>query len=467
MLGLMTSILGEHEENPENREELWNKSEKFFRDCTRAVDHEPPSALDHNNFADLFMKRRKYEDAFAELKKAVDEVRTPNALFCKTSADIFWKRRDTSNALRALGGCTATDALLGSVQDVKQYVENQIFAAKLVAASPEMAGSYLPLTTSTLESVSRFVDEQKTLLGSSSADELQTKVLELLGFAYLQMPGSEDRAVKSFDLLRELGINAPDETQWQRQVGLAKALLRCAATERRNFSLAHAAQQRERASTELAVSETKLVDQFALDATKTTSLSRRRRYFRLHMDTMIVNQELAEESFYQNDLKAAQSIVEHFVDPQLARIDGCLKPAGHLERAFGPEKARIDSRLRLYRARKDFLLGQILIRSDPQFANEGTISAVEERLKWARGANSELDCRIELALGEMLLSAALLGKGDLSSLYARAIDSLEAAIGKYVPALRAETLRALTDAYAKRDAVRRKSRDSKKLKKPA
>ena len=171
------------------------------------VDHEPPSALDHNNFADLFMKRRKYEDAFAELKKAVDEVRTPNALFCKTSADIFWKRRDTSNALRALGGCTATDALLGSVQDVKQYVENQIFAAKLVAASPEMAGSYLPLTTSTLESVSRFVDEQKTLLGSSSADELQTKVLELLGRAFLQMPGSEDRAVKSFDLLRELGIN--------------------------------------------------------------------------------------------------------------------------------------------------------------------------------------------------------------------------------------------------------------------
>ena len=181
---------------------------------------------------------------------------------------------------------------------------------------------------------------------------------------------------------------------------------------------------------------------------------------------MIVNQELAEESFYQNDLKAAQSIVEHFVDPQLARIDGCLKPAGHLERAFGPEKARIDSRLRLYRARKDFLLGQILIRSGPQFANEGTISAVEERLSGLGERIANLTV-IELALGEMLLSAALLGKGDLSSLYARAIDSLEAAIGKYVPALRAETLRALTDAYAKRDAVRRKSRDSKKLKKPA
>jgi hypothetical protein len=202
-----------------------------------------------------------------------------------------------------------------------------------------------------------------------------------------------------------------------------------------------------------------MVNQFGLDIG--VPVSRRSRHFRLRLDTVVAIQALAEESFCEGKRQAARDLLDQ-ENTILLSLRTHLDTDAALQQSLGNELAEIRAQVRLYEAQRCFLLGRILIRSDPSFSDAGLIGNVETNFNAARGINGDLECRIDLEFGEMLLAAALAGKADVNSLYSRAVTSLELATTRDAPVLRAETIRALADAYAKRNAVLRKARESKR-----
>lgn len=463
-LALMNSILGEHSADKVEKAKLFGDAENYFKQCTIEKDHDPPTALDYNNLADIYIKMGKYTNALEEMHKAF-AVSPRNAMFCSTSAGMYWKKgkeRDLGSALFQLGRCTETDARLGGPQEMQQYVENQILAAKFVKRVPDLEKSYLPFSISILERARQFVEVEKEALGGVRSGELEVRLYELLGYAHLQIPNNAQHAVDMFErALKTEGSDASDETKWKRRVPFARALIRLAGYKRHEVNHGEAAELRSRAEEQLINSEKELSKfdvNLKSDAVK--SISRRSRFVRIHLDTLIANLELAEECFYQQINRSTKAVlervdsIENGIIQSFSSFDLCW------QEALGEEKGKFEQQLQYYRDRFNFLLGQVSLADDPTFANEDTIPTAEKLLISARGRNVSLDCRIELVLGQMLLSAALNGKGDTIARYDQAIAWFQSAAGRSAPGLRSDSLRMLSDAHAKRNSFRQEAKNS-------
>jgi hypothetical protein len=132
----------------------------------------------------------------------------------------------------------------------------------------------------------------------------------------------------------------------------------------------------------------------------------------------------------------------------------------HDEALDTSETLTIRGQLRRCEARRWFLSGRLLIRQDPTYQSITLIPDVESQFNKARGLDADLDCRIDLELGDLLVTAARLGRGDVTELYGRAVLALERAAGRDAPALRTDTIRALADAYARRQSLLRRTKGS-------
>ncbi len=380
----------------------------------------------------------------------------PDPTFYDTRARIFQGQGQPLAGLLALAQYSEAQARAAGEQDVEQYIENQIFAAKLAVAVDEgLRYAYRALAASILENVRRFVADviPKYLGGRKYQHEIEA----LLGLAYLGLPGNKSRAVDAFDRLAALsGDNATAETKWRWRLGKATALTSLARAQRRNFASPVAARHLQRAAAELADGSA-IVNQFGLDLA--LPVGQRLLNFRLQLETAAAVHALAEESFCEGGLDAAHHLMEQ-QDTILISLRTALETDPALPQSLGSELARARSQVRLYEARRCFLLGRISIRSDPSFSDAGLADKVDVTFKPARGVNSELDCRIDLELGELLFDLALAGKGDVNDLYARAVATLELATTRDAPALRAVTVKVLAEAYARRGAVLGKARKS-------
>src|SRR5262249_4547727 len=105
---------------------------------------------------------------------------------------------------------------------------------------------------------------------------------------------------------------------------------------------------------------------------------------------------------------------------------------------------------------------RLRIAADPEFTDAALIETVEADLKAARSDDEDLNCRIDLQLGEFLLAAALAGRRDGAALADRALAALDRATTRNAPALRTLAIRALGDAYQRRSSVLRKAREAAK-----
>jgi tetratricopeptide (TPR) repeat protein len=459
-IGNIASILGEYSKLADQKSKYYDLAEKNLEACTKVIDGDPPSALDHNNLADLYWQRGKYIEAHQELKKALDSSKDPDPTFYSTRAMIFWKERQPWKGMLALdcyGEAEARQAAAHGVhQDVYQYFENQIFWAKLAdAVDPMNRDPYLMMVTRKLENARRFLNEPniKSAFDSDGASKLQVKIDDLLGFAYLQLPGHEIRATEVYDRLSEAGaMNPKEELGWRRRINHAKVLTRLARSQRRTFSSQIAAQSRHHAMTTLADSE-KALQSFGLD--DGLPVVKRSKHFLLHLDTVITMQDLAEENFCGSELQVAKELLEKETTI-LTSLRATLNTDADLVQSLGDKLDAVRSKVRLCEAQRCFLHGRIQLGLDPSFSSSDLISKIEGDLNAARGVDPTLDCGIDLVLGEALLGAALAGKGDVSSLYERAVTSFELAMTRDSPELRAESIKALADAYARRNTVMRK-----------
>jgi tetratricopeptide (TPR) repeat protein len=476
VLGGIASIVGEYSTDAGQRRTYYDEAEKALTECATTIDGDPPSPLDHNNLADLYWQigdfakdGGKLTDGTDYYRKAHDRLnvafdaatkagQAPDPIFYNTRAIIFLRQRQPLEGLLALQQYGEAEARGGERQDVEQYIENQILAAKLAfALDPGTGEPDLWWTTRILEGARRFLGEQLSRLGKPAADKLQIEIEELLGFAYLRLPRGEDRAVEAFDRFFPLdGGKASGEVRWRCRLGRAKALTRLARSQRRQFSAEVAAQHRRRAHADLA-NVAGAIEPFGLSLA--VPPRRRSRHFRLRLDTVIVVQALAEESFIEGERRAAQDLLEA-ENTILVSLRTALADDPQLRTALAEDLTEIKAQLRLCEAQRSFLLGRLLIRSDPSFSDAGLIDKVDANFCAARGINPDLECRIDLEFGELLLEAALAGKGEARSLYRRAVSSLQLAATHDAPALRAVTIRALTDAYARRGALPRKAKDS-------
>ena len=458
VIGLIASIAAHYSDSPETKSSYCERALKAFGRCKETIDGDPPSPLDHNNLADLYREMGKCAEAHAELDQALKDNAQPDATFCNTRAMIFWKEQKPLDALLALRQYRETHAREASAQNVDQYVENQILAAKLaISITSGSSAARLAEAADLLEVARRFCEDQWPNRNDAGIRrKLRAEIDELLGFAYVALQGSEMRAFEAFDRLRDDDTTA--EIRWRRQLGLAKALTRLAQVERRKFSSDDAIKHREQAARILADSNG-VFRTFGLEAS--VPLARQIRHLRVHCETAVALQDLAQETFHGGAGQAAQKMIDQEATILLG-LEQTLDSNEKLQRSLGVELMDIRSQIRFNAARRYFLLGLILLQSDPGFTDTVLLVKVEALFVKARAVDEDFNCRIDLALGEMLLAAALAGKDNVESLYRRALASFELAATRNAPALRGDTIRALADAYARRNIVLRKAKESKR-----
>jgi hypothetical protein len=181
----------------------------------------------------------------------------------------------------------------------------------------------------------------------------------------------------------------------------------------------------------------------------------------LHLNTVVVLHGLAQETFYEGEIQSAQDLVNQQNLILTAARQSLNADEAFLSSVDADAKKKILDQMRLSEAQRSFLLGLILIQADPEFSDTVLLSKAETNFTAARGINAEFDCMIDLVVGEMYLAAASAAKGDVPSLYRYAVQSFELATTRDAPALRGEVIRALTDAYARRNTVLRKAKTSK------
>jgi hypothetical protein len=473
VVGSIASILGEASRTPDKKAAYLDRALQALAACTKTIDGDPPSPLDHNNLADVYRQigdhRRQIDDAAGsaeyyalahrELDVACPPGDPPDPAFCNTRALIFAREKQPLKGWLALERYGEAEAAAADRPDLVQHVENQILAARLAAAvESDLPLPCLGLTVAKLEAARGLVERRRDLLGPATARTLQAQTEELLGYAYLQVPGLESRAADAYNRLRALGDEgAPAEVRWQRRLGRAKALSRLAGSQRRAFSAQVARQFWTDGQADLATSA-EAVKPFGLDA-GAASIPRRVRHVRLLVDTVTALQAVAEEGVREGERIAAKNLLEQ--ENALLAVLGTALTDVALRQGLGRALPDVESRVRECAARRCYLLARILLRDDPSFSDAGLADKVEANFTAARGASEDLDCRIDLELGEFMLAAALAGQGDVRARYERAIASLELAARRNAPALRGETVRALAEAYARRPAVLRKAKASK------
>lgn len=457
VLATILSILGEYATAPASGS-YFTRAHEMFRRCVEPIDGDDPAPLDYNNLADLYRQEGDWVMAHAFIDRAFDTAELPDPIFCHTRALIFAKQQQPARALRALDPYGADDARREGGANAEQYLDNQILAAKLTfSLDPCGRTSYAGLAARILEDARRFVDEEGGRLGTDVVAKLRVDFDELLGFAYLQIPGFEDRAVEAFDRLPPGGPSA-SVAAWRRRLGRVRALTRLARAQRRNFSSQVAAQYWKRAHAELIDAEAQ-VKPFGLEST--VPAPRRVRHLRLRLDTVVALRLVAEEGSAEGERQTARAILDQET-PILVSLRTALQGDAEVRERLGEEVAALLKQVQICEARRSFLLGRILAWSDPSFNDAGLIAKVEANFDAARGAQTDLDCLIDFELGEMLLTATIAGKGDVNALYRQALSALERAAASDVSALRAEAVKILVDAYARRGAILRKAKASAK-----
>jgi hypothetical protein len=229
---------------------------------------------------------------------------------------------------------------------------------------------------------------------------------------------------------------------------------RLARAERRRFASEGAATQRRRASTELGQVVAQL-EPFGLQPS--IDERKRVRHLRLRLDTVLAIQMLAEESLLQGSYDDVQQWLEREAALVLSLREALADPA--LRRALGDDHADLTEQVERCAKQAAFLRGRLLVQQDPSFTSPALVRTVIGHFTAARGADDELNCRIDLSLGDLLLTAALAGKGDAST-YDEAVAALERATTRQAPGLRAVAVRALSEAYARRPAAMRRLREA-------
>jgi hypothetical protein len=460
VLGTIAGIVAEYAETSDIRTRYLKRGEEALRKANSRINGEEPSPLDHNNLADLYRQRGKYAEAHDEMRQAFEDPKQIDSTFYHTEALIFWKEKEPLKGIQKLQEYTETCVPEGSDQDLDQYMDNQILAAKLAVTIPPALGTArLVQVADILERARQFLSDRGSHRKDAIASRARAEVDELLGFTYLSLSGNESLAVEAFERFHDRGSEDPTtQIRWRRALGRATALTRLARAQRRKFSAQVAAQHREGAANILldCIAELKV---FGLE--RNVPRQRRTQHLLLHLNTVVVLHGLAQETFYEGEIQSAQDLVNQQNLILTAARQSLNADEAFLSSVDADAKKKILDQMRLSEAQRSFLLGLILIQADPEFSDTVLLSKAETNFTAARGINAEFDCMIDLVVGEMYLAAASAAKGDVPSLYRYAVQSFELATTRDAPALRGEVIRALTDAYARRNTVLRKAKTSK------
>ena len=461
VIGTIAGSVAESADAPEMRERLLDRAQAALELANATIDGEPPSPLDRNNLADLYRQRGYCDNALVEITKAFEDRSPPDPIFYDTLAQIHWRQGDQQRAINALRQYGETQARKGNLQAVTPYIENQMLAAKMLAASSSTNVTVkLAQAADLLESARTFVEEQAAQHKEWQADALRSQLDELLAFLYLGMQGYEGRAVEAFERLDAASRNddTATERQWERRLGYANALTHSARASRRNLSSGLATARRVRAAN-LLKDATTGVSVFGLDGS--IRPQRRTRHFVLQINTVVALHDLAQEKFSAGEYKDARDLLTQEATI-LAALRERLSNEPPLAPVLGSDAGSISTQIKLNDARRSFLLGRTMIQCDPGFSEAGMIGNARSALESARGNSATFDCRIDLVLGEMYLAAALATQGlDVLSHYENAVRFFELATTRDAPTLRSETVRALADVYARRSFVLRKAKSSK------
>jgi hypothetical protein len=461
VLGSVAGIVADYAERPDLRSRYFNFAEKMLDEANKTIDNDPSSPLDRNNLADLYRQMGNCAEAHAQLNAALREsAQSPDPTFYNTLAWIFWKEENPLSGLLCLQqygemhAKAATDR-----QDVNQYMDNQILAAKLAAAiRPRLGPARFAQAADLLEAARCFFDTNWPTRKDPEATRIRAEMDELLGFTYLALAGSESRALEAFDRLQGRGnADAPTVVQWRRRLGHATALTRLARVDRRNYSAGEASEKREGASKVLADSAAAL-KAFSLD--RKIPSSRRIRHVRIHLDTVAALHALAKETLHAGVGKAALTLAEQ-EESIMAGLQEVLNDDPAFRDSLGSTGSSILGQIQFSVAQRHFLVGQILVQLDPSFTDSDVLKKAESHFTAARGVNGEFDCQIDLSIGEMFLKAAQAGKDDPVVLYRRAVSSFEFAATREAPKLHGEAVRVLSDVYSIENSILRKKKPAK------
>jgi|GEM_PF-3838803 len=442
VLGGIYSIVAENFSN----QEYYAAADK----CTQQIENQ--NALDHNNLADLYRKMGRYEDARHEIDQAFrlsGDASRP--IFYYTRAEILRAQGRLWEGVEALN--VYTEARARKDDEIRWYIRNQIFAAKLVAEDSSFGRWKLALSIDILERAKAFLEREKARVQADQRRSLECELNELIGIAYLELPHCEEKSISALeDSLRVCADDRSEaqrkrtvrlEAQWKRTVALARAHVRHARSLRQRTSIRDAERHRLEAERRLEDSESKL-SAFPVDD---VSPGRAARRFRLHFDAFIANQELAGELFQQGALEAAKARLDGTVEKLWRELGGFLKKDQARE-ALAGDLAEMRAQLARYRAYRDFLLGRISARLTPDLVTE--VRAAFDR---SRNVEGMLTPWVDVELGTFLLSAA--EKNKDMTIYDEAIACLESAASADQLAPRREAVRVLTLAYARRPQLRK------------
>jgi hypothetical protein len=327
-LGTIYSILGDY--SALRREHYLQLAESYLDRCARLLHGENPSALDHNNLADLYRQLDKCKEAQREIDLAFREK--PDVLdptFVQTQAMIFWRQKQPLRALLETQRYGEDHAEHADSDDMDQFIQNQILGARLAAnIEADHNDSYLGLASKLLEKARAFVS-RKFEPNSKTAIRLST-IDELLGFAYFELPGQEALSVKAFERIQEAlaGVAVPPTIEWRRKLGLAKAQTRLARAERRRYSAETSRLYWLAAKNVLQDSARVVNEHFSLASD--VELPFPARNFRFSLDTVIADQDLSEESFWQGQGDDSKNLADQGATISL-RLQACLEPDAPLK----------------------------------------------------------------------------------------------------------------------------------------
>jgi tetratricopeptide (TPR) repeat protein len=460
VIGNMAAIVGDYWDEPAKKESYFKLAERMLTESNKEFDGDPPSPLDRNNLADLYRQMGRYDEAHAQINEALREgAQSPDPAFVNTQAWIFWKQGEPVKALRALQQYSEAQAKAGDPQDVDQYLDNQILAAKLAVSVKNGPGpARFAQAAELLEEARRFFEAQDSKRLDEEGDRIRAEIDELLGFTYLALLDNELQAAEAFDRLQGHDSAAPTVVQWRRKLGHATALIRFARANRLSFSSTAALRQRDWAATFLADGEARLK---AFSLRGSIPSRGRIRHFRLHLDTCSVIHELARETFHEGLVKAAQTILER-EEAIIAELRQVLYDDVAFKHSLKISGSSIPSQIEAADAQLHFLLGRISLESNPGFNDAELLANAEKNFNAARGITPELECQIDLAMGRMFLSAAQTSREGAEILYRRAVSSFERATTHNVPKLQSVTLIELADAYARQPSLLRRKKKIQK-----
>ncbi len=430
--------------------------EKIFED--------PPTSRDFNNLADLYRQQRKFDLALKVLNN-LPPGSVPDPTLDNTRAEILRdnERLPLLDSILALQAYTRIQAATAPCDDVVQYVRNEMLRAKLVYRSFKTTGARdIVAVIRILRSALDFLEDRRApaQIPDEPYREARTQLTELLGYAYLERPSGVDEAEPLFATLDADPKGTKKEERWRRQVALARGHLAAGRIERRDLAPVRSLYYVERAKKILYPTVTS-VDELPIDTAPTPW--RRAERFRIHLDALIANVELALECIQQGDTAKAKALSEG----PIGRLLNCLEAS--LEDADLQEPLRSDLpniRLSLGRltALADFILGQVLARSVEAGDVSGSLNEAVNHLLRAAALDPRLAARSDLEMGGALLRAAFFGQeqtaGQLVMWFDRGLSAVESAVRRGDAAMRTEALRVLASAQGQRAAVERRQKGS-------